>query len=515
MPPQHQPASSADIFYDIPQEQAPPGQQILRPHPSFSTPNGVRAKSTERRKSVGLPTHLRLQPSDYGFPPPITQRSRASTLEEKAAPWLTITEVLTSMLTPLPYIISSLTFTASSALLQHDTDTVQPNYGEPKLAFSWLKICSLTSMSLVFVGVYGKIITSSTHSLQRKKSLGGEETFQRRDWALLSRRIGARLLSVGLPFYATSILGGSRVALVLLTGMASDMMNIDRDVKDYVETIDWYHFLHRRRWIFGSIVLQLLYDQSQVSAGSGFMKILLGYFALLMSILFLPPPFPSSTPRMSFITRSPPASEMATSAVLATPWETPSQLRTKSLRASTISPLICTAEDVNLTLVTGISTVIIASTMSVFSATGGNSTSLHLLPEVIIALTAALTFTMIKPESLKCNRSLGLVIGSAFSSFSCLYCISSPSGSFVLQGVFIGISFALTRLDTLAASPLPLPSKQHNHHHQSTHNHVIQHGDMSRLSAFLIGNIPHGPWGTLLVGILAEKDTRRIFYFMW
>ena len=41
---------------------------------SFSTPTIARSKSMERRKSVGLPTHLRLERNGYGFPPPNSQQ---------------------------------------------------------------------------------------------------------------------------------------------------------------------------------------------------------------------------------------------------------------------------------------------------------------------------------------------------------------------------------------------------------------------------------------------------------
>ena len=40
---------------------------------SFSTPTIARSQSMERRKSVGLPQHLRLERNGYGFPPPGSQ----------------------------------------------------------------------------------------------------------------------------------------------------------------------------------------------------------------------------------------------------------------------------------------------------------------------------------------------------------------------------------------------------------------------------------------------------------
>lgn len=83
MPPQHQPQKSTDIFYETQQEQPTPFPQLSSPHPSFSTPTYARTKSMERRKSVGLPTHLRLPGNRYGFPAP-TQRFRSNTIEPGA-----------------------------------------------------------------------------------------------------------------------------------------------------------------------------------------------------------------------------------------------------------------------------------------------------------------------------------------------------------------------------------------------------------------------------------------------
>lgn len=81
MAPQHQSQKSNDIYYETHQEQAEAFPQLPLPNPSFSTPTYGRAKSMERRKSAGLPTHLHLQGNGYGFPAPTAQRFRANTIE--------------------------------------------------------------------------------------------------------------------------------------------------------------------------------------------------------------------------------------------------------------------------------------------------------------------------------------------------------------------------------------------------------------------------------------------------
>ena len=72
---QHNSHKSIDVFSSSNQlsfdsnQQRPDTLQLPTPS-SFSTPTTSRSKSMERRKSVGLPTHLRLEKDGYGFPPP-------------------------------------------------------------------------------------------------------------------------------------------------------------------------------------------------------------------------------------------------------------------------------------------------------------------------------------------------------------------------------------------------------------------------------------------------------------
>ena len=76
---QNQPHKAIDLVHQSNQQSHTLNQQrptsLHLPAPtSFSTPTIARSKSMERRKSVGLPTHLRLERNGYGFPPPSSQR---------------------------------------------------------------------------------------------------------------------------------------------------------------------------------------------------------------------------------------------------------------------------------------------------------------------------------------------------------------------------------------------------------------------------------------------------------
>ena len=74
---QHEPHKSTVFSHSNQQafnsnQQRPTSLHLPTPS-SFSTPTIARSKSMERRKSVGLPTHLRLERNGYGFPPPSSQ----------------------------------------------------------------------------------------------------------------------------------------------------------------------------------------------------------------------------------------------------------------------------------------------------------------------------------------------------------------------------------------------------------------------------------------------------------
>lgn len=81
MAPPDKPLKSINTQHETEEENVTPFPQLSSPHPSFSTPTYARTKSMERRKSAGLPTHLRLQSNSYGFPQGTARRFRSNTIE--------------------------------------------------------------------------------------------------------------------------------------------------------------------------------------------------------------------------------------------------------------------------------------------------------------------------------------------------------------------------------------------------------------------------------------------------
>lgn len=333
---------------------------------------------------------------------------------------------------------------------------------------------------------------------------------QKRRWGDTARRVVGRFFTMGLPFYATSKLGAARVALVMLVGLASNIMAIEDEVVDLTRAKTWKLLFSHRRWTVGSVILQLVCDLTGLANGSAILDISLGYLALGLSLFVVPPPFPSSRPKVSITTSSAPTSEASTSAVLSTPWETPPQLQNTTANVPRISPLISSPEDVELTLWGGtILGIFSIGTFLFLRPSGGHFSLAQLGCSFIASSAAALAFTTADSRSLRSNKGVGLVLGSLLSSITLAQLGINPWSKFVYQSIFISISFAATKYDTpTAASHI---NHQHHHHHE-TKSHTTERPKMSKFSDFVLRNSPN--W-QLLHSILVEKDSRRIFYFMW
>ena len=533
-----QPHKSTDVFSHSNQQLYNSNQQrpnsLHFPTPtSFSTPTAARSKSMERRKSVGLPTHLRLERNGYGFPPPTSQHFPKieeevgtgyispvlhylylALADKSSSKWMTVSELLNSILVPLPYVLASLAFTSLGAQRGSSDGLPLSSFTAPRVPVL-LEISALTSLTLMLVGLRGKIrIMSATGLDKRKKSLAGIEEVQKTQWIHMARRVAARILTVALPFYATSKLGGARVALVMLTALVSNVMAIGEETTDLTRAKGWSRLLTQRPWTLASILLQLVSDLAGFTNFSVAVEIVLGYMTLGITVFVLPPCFLSSRPRVSVVTSTAPASESKTSAVLSTPWETPPQLEDKPSKATSMSPMICSPEDVNLTLYSGIVPGILSTMLLVFSRpSAGTGSEFQLAWGLLSTFATALALTAVDPRSLRFNKRLGLVFGSLLSSFILTMLCGEAWSSLTYQSIFICISFAATKLDTHTEFCVPSHSDHHQHHHQQSMKlNIPEHAQMSRFSEFVVQHIPRWP---LLHSILAEKDSRRIFYFMW
>lgn len=371
-----------------------------------------------------------------------------------------------------------------------------------------LSACCLTSMTLILVGLRGKI-GGIPKVLDRRKHSSSKSNLENN---LGARKIFERMISVGLPYLATMKLGGDRVALIMLLALHADITHAEDEITDLLSIKGWKRLLAHRRWTLVSILLQMCCDLIGLTNYSSVWNTCFGYLALAVSILYISPPFPSLKSKGSTTTSFSSISASPTPQVLATQWETRNSAKPVSDALVVTSPLICTKRDTNLTIAAGSALGALTCIISFFSRENvGVSSVVEVGFGFLSACAAAISFQWVQPHSLRQNSGLGLLFGSL--TYLVLLAIprSDTWESIAYQGAFIGISFAATKLDshlTLTTSH----SKNLDHHHpHRLHQYAKHEGMPSRFSEFLLRSFRNWP---LLHSILAEKDSRRIFYFM-
>ena len=370
----------------------------------------------------------------------------------------------------------------------------------------------LTSVTLLLIGWKGKVDIASAGRRQRKPSHGIAEEVQQPGSSQVARQTAERILTVGLPFYATAKLGGDRVALVLLTVLASKIMTVEDQSADHKQIKVWRQLLCHRKWTLASIFLQLVCDLTGSSNGSSTVNVFFGYTALALAIFVFPPCFPASTPNAFYVTSSARVTEPSTSSSLVMPWQKPQHLEDNSLLAPAVSPLIRTPDDVNLTLWSGTILGLVSVIMLLlWGRSAGALPFAQLALALLSACAAALALAVGDSKCLQTNRNIGLVLSSLLGSTFLTTIGGGPWTLFAYQILFTSVSFAATIIDTHAALPVSSHYEQHHHQHHAK-SHSSEHAQMSRFSEFVLRNVPRWP---LLHSILTEKDSRRIFYFMW
>lgn len=519
-----QPDKPADMFHETHQHQQSPAHLLPSPHPSFSTPTNARSKSMERRKSVGLPTHLRLQSNGYGFPPVNNKKSLDESTSKSDSTWTTARQVVNSLLIPLPCVLASMafdmgpvprTYATKQKPLAFVASVSEDGHANGPQVFrnpsDWMSICAMTSMALLLVGLRGKLSHGSgaLDRRKRKPSLAPVNGSESRAWGHVARRISGRVLAVGLPFYATSKLGGTRVASIVLFALATNIINENNDVTEYMTGGSWRSLIGVRIWTLLAIVVQVACDCLGLTNHLKTSDVLLGYTALALAIFVFPPPLPSSRPKASIITSPAPTSEASTTTALTTPWEAPPSLENQRPSIFKISPMICTSEDADLTIWSGATLGVFCLFASMMSSSAGVMSHTSIAWSILTACTAALAVIYSDPAMLLSSGGLGFGFGSFASCVLLTGLHSDPWIFTVFQSILIFLCFAAMKLDTHTASTVSSAHSAHHHHH---HHHAVPYSQSSRFTSFVLDKVR--PW-PLLHSIIAEKDSRRIFYFMW
>lgn len=444
-------------------------------------------------------------------------------MQEMGPQWLDVNELISSLLVPLPFALASLAYGFQSVprILQ-DTTTLQELAGSvlektthaadrPKAhSLALAMTCGLTSATLLLMGLKGKLTQGANSFPERRKSHAGiTEALERGSIALVTQKIILRVLAVGLPLYATSELG-IRVAIMMLVTMASNAMN-QHEAFDFNSRKSVSHFFVRRKYAVGAILLQLLSDLCGFTNYRSPPSICLAYLALGISIFILPPPYPSTSPRSSAETSNVSTTSRSSSAGAAVPWGSPSSVEaTSSSRRVRMSPLIHTSMDVDLTILGGIVIGLISLLMLfLLRASAGAFSASSMVGFILTPCAGVLALTAVDTTSIWMTKGAGVAVGS-LASCIVLVIIDPEWSVFAYQSGLIGISFAATKFDTRAA--LSLQSRNDSLLHKSESSAAVEPTNMSRFSAFILIHIRG--W-RLLEQIIMEKDSRRIFYFMW
>ena len=498
-----------------------------------------------RRISVGLPTHLKLERSNYGYQPAAKPTYATSSEGRKRfvrrqdlrcheanfyrRTWFTASEMTASVLILTPYIIIQVTNNLDSTSQRINNAVAgtglhghSANSGAaiPHL----LPACALTSGTLLLMGVTDKIRRLLAGQDEQKAAAPGHKRTSSFTGlqvgsmtALRVRQVTGRLLGVGLPFYAAIQLGSDRVGLFMLAALVTEIANTDNEPRDLLTKSGVKRLFSSRLWTLTALLFQFMCDISGLTNTLTSSQILLGYLALSVCVFALPPPFPTVTVKKSYVSSPVEPPPSSGSNVLTTLKEIPSAAQQILPRETKVSPLVHTAEDVDFTLIVGVALGILTSFIYFFMIpTTSKLSSFSLIGGVSTVFTTALALTTAQPQSLRQSKGVGSAFGCLLSS--CLLTIFGHASwiYLVYQASVISVSFGAVVYDTSKSVSIPSHHHPHTQSHGHSHQHSEQkapdhHGQPSKISRYLLERVQGWP---LLHSILVEKDSRRIFYFM-
>ncbi|KAI1527081.1 Arabinose efflux permease [Pyrenophora tritici-repentis] len=238
----------------------------------------------------------------YGFSPvsPI-QESPAQTphaLSAATSSWLELPEALTAFLIPLPYLFASIAYPAGVRRMPKVPTTLSEAVAGAAPALETNKTLGdspllhslvLSSATLLLVGIIAKV-NSTLQPLDRRK----EEKSNR---ANAPMRMASNVAGVLLPFYATLQLGGAKTALLLLVALGAGIGAMDQRPGKNTPWDDMRRTFRTRKTTCGALFLAMVAD---IATSGNLAGSLVGYAALLTTMLLAPPPLP--TARWSIMT---------------------------------------------------------------------------------------------------------------------------------------------------------------------------------------------------------------------
>ncbi|KAL9053424.1 MAG: hypothetical protein Q9162_004794 [Coniocarpon cinnabarinum] len=468
--------------------------------------------------------------SDLGRPSLPTRSATAydfnqSSIPEESESRALPLELLSGILLPLPYLLSSLCSRlgtslrfvhesradAAEKILEDVTESAAPVPGN---LHNMAATCALTAGTLLMVGIWGHLSQKTAPMKRRRSSLGTskEQAIRtQRSARPALRDILLRVVCIALPFLATLEIGGVRTGIILLTAASSGVIGGEEKSHDKSITSSVKHAINHHRWTCLFFVLCVLHDLFWHVSGTEYSSTFRGYLALAKSLLLLPLPFRSGSQHSS--------SSISTISLDNSPsFASDSTLRPNGSaselghRKQTSTPtLISFADDVWLTFTAGLVAAFITFVILFFSPSllAPYSTSAAIAYYLFPIALAAGALILVRPAVLRQGSKSGLGIGLATCQlFGLYYEFSTGIAGFMFM-VLCTFALLAAHLETKAyRQPSLKKADQHSHAHGHSHH---QPKDSSKFTKLLLTYTENQP---LIHDILADKESRRIVYFM-
>ena len=401
--------------------------------------------------------------------------------------------VLTSQLIPL-----ELEEVVNWSQTEGTNPTLPPAARAPSRYLSFLGVCSLTAATLVLVGFIGEITGSPRSKSNPRTSSNTYEAFV----SIGSfRRIAGRILSIGLPFYAVSKLGGERIAIVFLVALAAELVSKNPYVEETSRPKNCTRLALSRKWTILALALQCLSDLLNLTNNLSPLQTASGYLALGVSIFLLPWPYPSMASKVVTANASVLSQDLKIDGIV-TAQQDNAGLGLDGLSCAQ-SPMISTARDTDLTIASGVLSTIISFVVFVLSSQQTQTLTLKLLlGGSIVSIASAASLILTDFKAFKSQKGLSLIIGLSFTIIVQELIDSHPLLPILLQVSLAIFSYLGVYLDAMTPHKKDHLYATHSHSHKETH---------SKFTTILLR------WSedwSLLHSILLEKDSRRILYFM-
>lgn len=355
----------------------------------------------------------------------------------------------------------------------------------------------LTSCILLLLGTFGKYRRHNSPSYNAKPVLGVAGDTQKASAIGLNLstilRILRRTVGIALPYIATLQLGGLGVSVLVLVLISSGLVPRNKKPFNLGHVHGWKNLLAQKTWTLAFSIFLCVAAIHYVSSSG--LSATVGVLAVIVSTFFCSPPYLVETPRESSLT-SPPPSAKSTSAVPSTPWDVAEPSYHLSVKTMS-SPLIASAEETSLTLLSGALTAAAAGILYLFgefSVLTVESIAILLLVAVLMMWSlVAMETSMFQEAPIPLATGLAAaILGNAMmlSKFDTLW-----------QDAILGaMAYMAVQLDATCSHPM------------SSEKHMQQQArNISAPTKILLQSTKRY---ALLHGILADRDSRRIFYFM-